>query len=403
MPADRREPAGQHTVRRHNLGLVTTALATHGEMSRAGLAGCTGLTKATASALVADLLAMGLVDEAPEPTSGTRGRPAVPVRLAGDGAVAIGTDIGVDELVAVAVDLRGEVRSSRTVAWPTSERTPAQTVRRVAALVERTATAHASHRIIGCAVGVPGLVDRDAEVVRVAPNLGWSDVALGTLLRRRLTAGSSPGAGRSRWVVTIDNEAHLGALGERDLRRPGTFLFVSTGVGIGAGMVVDGHLHRGAHGFGGELGHFPVVPDGQRCACGNRGCLETVAGRDAPLARGALGGDPAALAGLAEVLGTGIGAAVNFFDPETVVIGGVLAPLVEDLAPLLADRWRSTVLGSRWADVDVVASRLGNPTGAHGGALAAIAAVVADPLLLDPGGTLSARGRGAAANRAGRR
>ncbi|WP_410050109.1 ROK family protein, partial [Actinomadura sp. CNU-125] len=100
-----------------------------------------------------------------------------------------------------------------------------------------------------------------------------------------------------------DNEANLAALGELWFgggTRLGDFVHVSGEIGIGAGIVVDGRVFRGAHGFAGELGHLVADPSGPSCPCGGRGCLEQIAGQDALLrAAGIPAGDasPAVLAG----------------------------------------------------------------------------------------------------------
>ena len=109
-----------------------------------------------------------------------------------------------------------------------------------------------------------------------APNLGWTQVAIAAELECRL--------GLQAGVVAVGNEANLAALAELwdgvalDLS---SFIHVTGQVGVGAGIVIDGELYRGSRGFAGELGHMTVRPDGDPCACGARGCLETVAGLEA--------------------------------------------------------------------------------------------------------------------------
>ena len=127
----------------------------------------------------------------------------------------------------------------------------------------------------GIGVAVPGLVDLEASVLRVAPNLGWADVPVLDRMR---------GASSLLWPrATLDNEANLAALGELwsgDHGGADSFVLVNGDVGVGAGVVLEGRLHRGTRGFGGELGHLTVAPDGPECRCGARGCLEQVAGLD---------------------------------------------------------------------------------------------------------------------------
>jgi predicted NBD/HSP70 family sugar kinase len=198
-------------------------------------------------------------------------------------------------------------------------------------------------RVVGAAVAAPGLVDTAGGRLLRAPNLGWNDIAVADVLRGLLTVGDLP--------ITVDNEANLAALAELwdgVGERLDSFIHVSGEIGVGAGIVMGGRLHRGVRGFAGELGHVAVRPfGGDLCACGARGCLETIAGIDvireraglAPpveggayataeaLAEAASKGDSAALVAFdeaAQALGIGLAGAVNLLDVEAVIIGGGL-------------------------------------------------------------------------------
>ena len=126
---------------------------------------------------------------------------------------------------------------------------------------------------VASAVAVPGIVGHDGGVV-VAPNLHWEAVPLPGMLSGELGP------------LTVENEANLGALAELTEgagRGLANFVYLSAEVGIGAGIVVGGELFRGAHGFGGEIGHLTIDSYGPPCPCGSRGCLERLAGQDALL------------------------------------------------------------------------------------------------------------------------
>jgi predicted NBD/HSP70 family sugar kinase len=252
-------------------------------------------------------------------------------------------------------------------------------------------------RVVGLGIAVPGLVDLGGGVLRLAPNLGWSDVAVLEVARR---------GARREWPAraVVDNEANLAALGELWASGPTStrsFVLVNGDVGVGAGVVLDGRLHRGSRGFGGELGHLTVAPDGPECRCGARGCLEQMAGLDRMLASAGLGpvgtgadavdalvvrlgdGDPSALAAVAEAadhLGVGASALVNLFDVETVLLGGVFAPLHPWLEPGVRAALQRRVLSARWAPVEVAVARLGRDAAAFGASRAAVREVLADPL-----------------------
>lgn len=399
MPSTRPRPTDQADVRRFNSVLVLDQVATAGPLSRAQVSAATGLTRATVGSIVDELIQAGLVLEQGTRSTGV-GRPGTDLALRPSGGAGIGLEINVDGLTAVTVDLTGEVRWRRTRPGDQRGRSVAAVLRSAAGLVDAgLADAEAQGlRVVGVGVAVPGLVDLAAQLVRTAPNLGWTDVAV--VERLRATA-------RRRWPETLrlDNEANLAALGELWSGEHGatdTFVLVNGDVGVGAGVVLDGQLHRGSRGFGGELGHLTVAQDGPECRCGARGCLEQVAGLDwilsqagldaapapgadavAPLLEALEADDPRAVAAVeraAGALGEGVAALVNLFDVDAVVLGGVFAPLFPWLsAPLQAvvDR---RVLSARWAPVSVTASRLGREAAVVGAAQTGVRDLLADPL-----------------------
>ena len=147
--------------------------------------------------------------------------------------------------------------------------------------------------------------------------------------------------------VALDNDANVGALGEARRgagRGHRHLLYVNVGTGIGAGVILDGHIYRGAHGLAGEIGHITVERYGRLCACGKRGCLEAYASGRAiggpAVTRAAAKGDDAGRAQLSEAarwLAAGIGAAVNALNPSAVIVGGGVSDAGELLlAPLRA-------------------------------------------------------------------
>jgi predicted NBD/HSP70 family sugar kinase len=246
-------------------------------------------------------------------------------------------------------------------------------------------------RVAGTAVALPGLTDPEAGVLLVAPNLGWGEVPVVDELRARLREPGLP--------LMIDNEANLAALAElwlgagRGLR---DFLHVSGEIGVGAGVVLGGELWRGARGFGGELGHLTVEPDGRPCACGSRGCLETRAGLDALLAAAGVAsreelqtraeaGDAGALEALREAgrwLGVACGSAANLLDLEAIVLGGAYAPMADWLAEGMQEELELRVLGSRWGVPLVVPAALGQEAAVRGAAALVLRRVLDDPAAL---------------------
>jgi predicted NBD/HSP70 family sugar kinase len=444
MSALRGNPARQPSLREHNLALTLAEIADHGPTSRAGLASATGLTKATVSSLVDTLVAGGLAVETRAGGGPVRvGRPGSPVGLAGNGPVGIGLEINVDYLATCTVDLAGTVRQRQLV---TSDfrrgRVGAALDRAAGALGAALAAARDSGvPVAGVAVAVPGLVDHaggGGGLLRLAPNLGWRDVPVLDELRARARPAELPG----QPPMTLDNEANRAALGElwcgghraADGGALRTFVHVSGEIGVGSGLVVDGHLFRGLRGFSGEIGHLPVATGAVgRCSCGSTGCLEQLAGQEAILRaaglrepppappeepesqrpeprqrdprhrRAAVGlgtgngspdgpvgelvrragrGEAQALSAIADAgtaLGTGISAVLNLVDADTVVLGGLYARLAPWLRPAVERELAARTLAAAWAPVQVLVSGLGGEAAVRGAAMSVVRNVIADP------------------------
>jgi predicted NBD/HSP70 family sugar kinase len=347
-------------VRAHNLALVLQTVANRADKpSRAAIASVTGLTRATVSALVDDLMAGGLLVELDPPPRTGAGRPAAGLALSPDGPAGLGLEINVDYLAACVVDLTGIVRHQvvRHVS-----RAPGLTgLGDLAGEVAAMATGEGL-TLAGAALAVPGLVTAEG-VVRVAPNLGWQNVDVPALL------GATPGL--AGLPVAVDNEANLAALGE--LRAGGgdpTFLYVSGEVGIGAGIVLDGALYRGGRGWSGEIGHLTIYPDGRPCRCGANGCLEQYAGQDQVAA------DPALAA---SALGIALSAVVNLLDIGVVVLGGAYAPVFEQLRPGIEVELKRRVLTSELSPVTLRPAVLGADAAMRGAADTVVRSVRENP------------------------
>jgi predicted NBD/HSP70 family sugar kinase len=374
----------QAELRHRNLSLVLRALAAGENPTRASIAAEVGLTRATVSTLVDDLLAAGLLEERGTQRPGTVGRPGTALALAATGPAGIGAEVGVDHLAVCVVDLRGDVRCRTECPAGNRGRPAGAVLAELSEVIDRVAKEAAAMELVpvGTTVAVPGLVGRDRKTVLRAPNLGWEDVDVAAAL--------GPGA------TAVENEANLGALAELWLGghdRLADFVHVSAEIGIGAALIVEGRLFRGARGFAGELGHVPVRPDGPLCSCGAHGCLETFAGEEAllraagagdprALRAAAAGGDPATIAALAEAgqaLGVALSGAVNLLDPQAVVVGGPLADLAPWLLPGVREELTARVTDRRWRPEDVVTSRLGHDGVLRGAAYSSVRAVLEDP------------------------
>jgi predicted NBD/HSP70 family sugar kinase len=396
-------PADRGDVRRHNLSLLLRLLAEGGPRSRAGLASDTGLTKATVSSLVSQLIDRGLVRDVGQAAPGSVGRPATLVEVDGTNLVTLGVELGVDYTGIVAADLTGRVIEQRRRPLSRPSVGPRDVVAALRADI-RAATGRLdrfSRRVVGITVAVAGMVDSESGAVVFSPNLGWRMVPLRDELRRAL---------RTSVPIGVENEANLGALAEFRLgSAAGTkhLVYVIVENGVGAGVIADGQLFRGRFGQAGEVGHTTVDPSGDWCACGNRGCWETTIGMRALLTRcvpdqavrllndrrlgpeekvafvvaRAADGDAVARSALADLgrwLGIGLANIVDVLDPEVLVLAGsmrMLAPWIHESA-VTAMRARLPNPASPRVEV----STLGYSAAGLGAALLAAERLLIDPL-----------------------
>jgi len=257
--------ADQSSVREANLAVVMRHVAVRGRVSRARIAEETGLTRGTVSSLVGELVELGLLHETGEPSGPPRvGRPGLAIEL-GDSVVGVGLEANVDYLAVSVEDLRGAVRYERRLYRENRASAPGPVLDLLAAMALEAISSCETEglRAAGVAVAVPGIVDAASQTLRRAPNLGWSDMQVADELRRRL---------RLEVPLHVDNESNLAAVAEHWLgvaRGVDDFMFVFGEVGVGAGVFLGGELFRGAHGFGGEVGHMTVIRDGLACVCGS--------------------------------------------------------------------------------------------------------------------------------------
>jgi predicted NBD/HSP70 family sugar kinase len=402
--------ADQLAVRRHNLSLVLTHLRRSGPRSRARIADETGLNKTTVSSLIAELIERGLVEEG-ESERGGVGRPGQAIRLSGGHHFAVGSQINVDYVSALAMNLQGEVVSERRIALDTAHLERAVVLKQLAAiitgLVDRLQAGGA--RPIGVTVAVPGLVESATGTVVIAPNLGWCEAPILEELTAML--------GWLMLPIHLDNDANLAALAELQTRwdgdsgqsttdDPDHLLLLTGAVGVGGGLVSGGQLIRGSQGFAGEVGHMQIDLGGKDCGCGHSGCWETVIGLNALLSRAADPHDPVrdpaldvlqrleevvarasggdartleALEATGKWMARGVGFLINIFNPEIIVLGGYFAIL----GPWLTDPLRAALPGRVFAPeaggCRLELSRLGFSAADRGGALRALSLVFADP------------------------
>jgi predicted NBD/HSP70 family sugar kinase len=335
-------------ARRHNRALVLRTMFRAGQLSRADLARATNLTRVTTSDLAAELLAEGLIEElGTREGTGRVGKPATLLGVVPDARFTITLDLSDDERFrAGLVDLAGKVRERRIA--ERDGRSGDDAVALAHDLCGDLASA-ADRPLLGVGVGSPGLVDPRGTVLE-APNLGWHDLDLAAALADGLGV-----------PVHVANDANAAVLGELGLGGDAdrSLLLVKVGHGVGAGLVLDGHLVVGDQFAAGEIGHVVVDPDGELCACGRTGCLETAIA--APrLRRRARAGDPVAERTAAgNRLGEALAPVISTLNLREVVLSGPLDVLDETFRAAALDAVRARTMPAVGDLVDLRFSSLG--------------------------------------------
>jgi glucokinase len=301
-------------------------------------------------------------------------------------------DLGGTKIGCVFATNNGRIVCEETI--PTqSHQGPETVLYRIAELVCHLAK-QSNHQPVALGMGVPGLADRVNTTTKFLPNLPtqWRDVAVGDILSPQI-----------KCPVYLLNDVRMATLGELTFghgRTATTMAFFALGTGIGGGIAVDGKLHLGPLGAAGELGHQTIIPDGPRCGCGNRGCLETLSSGPAITARGIcllqsgrapklyelVNGDcsrvtPKEMAiaaeedeavreeliRAAEYLGIGVSNVVTTLHPDLIILGGGVA----ETGPLLFETVKKTmqerVKMFPVDDIRIEPSLLGDKAGALGG------------------------------------
>lgn len=337
-------PAQPSTARVHNRAAVLQHLFHHGPCSRAQLARRTGLTRVTISALVEDLLAEGIVEERgpEERAANVVGRRGTIVALSSRSLQIASIGITRDgELAGAIIDLQGRIlrRAAAPVPLPRGEAGVQELTVFAQALL-----ALADRKVLGLGVSCPGIID-EGGTVHQAPNLGWYDLPLAEVL------GATLGVD-----VHVANDANTSALGEYSFGKVhgDGLLALYFGAGVGAGLILSGSLVLGARNSVGEIGHVTAVDerDGsgvlgapRACACGRRGCLETIASVPS-LRRVVDGADPQEarthLAAVGSRLGEILAPVVSTLDLTEIVLGGpedlLAGPLLNALSSTIRQR-----------------------------------------------------------------
>jgi predicted NBD/HSP70 family sugar kinase len=370
-----KEDAGSlGSLRTRNRGRVIDALRELGVASRADIARQTGLSRSTVSSIVADLQGDGLIvdrDPSAEGTASTGGRPPSLIALGQSAGVAVGIDFGKRHLAVAAADPSHAILAEARSEMP-DDYDARCGLEEAAGLVDEVLDDAGVERdtVLGVGLGVPGPIHLPTGVVGSSAILpGWVGARVAEEMSERV-----------RLPVHVDNDANLGALAELHWgagRGCSSLTYIKVATGIGAGLVIDRRLFRGAGGTAGEIGHTTIDETGPICRCGSRGCLETFAGAPAivdllkpglgadvtveSVVERALEGHPGSKRAIGDAgrhIGSALANLCNLFNPELVVVGGTVAAAGDVLLEPMREAVRRRAIPSAAEDVEIVTGEL---------------------------------------------
>jgi predicted NBD/HSP70 family sugar kinase len=316
---------------------IFALVLTSGPVSRTALADRLGLSPSTVTRLLAPLLEARHLRETISEATGP-GRPRRLLHVNTERHVVVGIKIAPTHVAAVLTDMAAQVLARAERAIPDCSPATALTASAGLAGELLREVSGTSAGVLGVGVGVSGHVDSAAGVCRYSALLDWHKVDV-----------AGPLSAATGLPVVVNNDVNTLVVAERWFgqgRDVDSFAVVTIGSGIGCGLLLDGSLFAGASGMAGELGHLPMDPDGPRCSCGRRGCLEALACSDAILGRMRRAGvtgvesidaaatlargpdSPPALAARAafaaagDALGRGLAALCNLLNLEKIIVAG---------------------------------------------------------------------------------
>lgn len=371
----------QSSLREANRALIVDTIKRYGGLTQVELVAATGLSPATISTIVKELLGGGIVDTQNTTRSGRRAQMVTLARRVG---LVAGVQFGHRHLKVALGDFGRTIVAEQQMPLPIDHRSDTGLDRAallVVELLERVGAPIDELLTIGLAVPAP--VDVSTGEISVHGIMrGWDGQQLGQVMSERLAR-----------PVVVDNDANVAALAEHELgaaRGYQDVVFVRVSYSTGAGIILNGHLHRGFAGTAGEIGHVQVDPSGSICRCGNRGCLDTVVSSTAllDLLRGSHGdltlrdlvakgnagdlGCRRVLADAGDRIGSVVAMLAGTLNPQLVVVGGELAAAGELVVGPLRQAVLRHIAPNTVAPLEVVAGELGEEAEVTGALLLAL-------------------------------
>ena len=387
-------------MRELNIALILECLRRQTPLSRSELAQITGLTKATVSSLVQELLEAGTVP-------GEKGRPAILLQLNPDAGYILGAEIGLNFISVILANFATQVlwRRKEIIPDPQEQNVvldhTVQIIRAACDYIKGSTSP-----VLGLGLGLPGLVNPETGFLRFAPTLGWKDLPLRDLFEDQL-----------HFQVCVDTSARMAALGESYFgagRGADFVLYLSLGVELNGGIVLNRRTLTGAVGLAGQVGHMTIESRGARCSCGNYGCWEMYASIPALFQRlqnrqfagpvsspldpahyeldrlsvegaveAARTGDSRARAALDETgwyVGIGLTSLINALNPQRVVLGGDLSVAHEFIVPAIQAVLQERALQGSLGAAEIVIAAHGRDACMMGGIAHVYQRVLSRPL-----------------------
>ncbi|MFP4662195.1 MAG: ROK family transcriptional regulator, partial [Halanaerobiales bacterium] len=366
-------------MKKMNQKVILKLIYKEKSISRAQIAEITGLSPATVSNIVKEMLEMDLIKETTRGES-RGGRKPVLLEINPGGAYFIGLEWGIAEIRGVIMDLNRnivveveeEVQSHRLESF----------IEITSGMVNRFKDSIAVEKVYGMGVGVHGMVDPIRGYSLFAPHFHWKDLALKEKLEKEFEL-----------PILIDNDVRVMALAEK-WNGHDNFLFINTGSGIGAAILLDGKLYYGRDYSAGEFGHMTIVRNGPLCSCGNKGCLEALISTDSLVRRYDSGIPENAthhqlhrgwiqlvndardekkealelIEEIAEYLSLGLSNLVNLLNPDEIILGGEFLEATDLLLPQLKNEVREKSLQIPGRKLKIAVTEFAEWVGAIGGA-----------------------------------
>ena len=358
-------PIHQHInhndMRNRNLALILNHLHQNSPISRAELSSHLGINKASISTIIRELINGGIVIEVGMKNGLNEvGHPAIELMINPDAGRIIGIELKPDIIKAVITDVEPKIIWRKEII-PESFKNSDEYFQIVKRIIQEACNKARSFQlpILGLGLGLPGLLDIETNKLLAALELGWHDIDLNSLM-----------VGNEDIPFFTGNEAHMAAIGEcyfGSSKKSQTTIYLDWGLQMSGAIIINEDVVPGSLGLAGELGHFSLNPEGERCPCGNFGCWNTFVNQKAIFSRikdevneekptliyklcngemdnininlvrkSAKEGDEIVLRAIRETgrwLGIGIANYINLFNPEFVIIGGSLSWAYEIVHP----------------------------------------------------------------------